>query len=91
MGFGESRNPFSNQVNSLIIDLIEYAKLCVDSRNPFSNQVNSLYGRMPRSKDENGVVIPSQIRSIHSIKMETRNEILEASRNPFSNQVNSLK
>ena len=65
---------------------------CLSSRNPFSNQVNSL---MEDEKWEYtitaNVVIPSQIRSIHSRAGEKSRECDRIGRNPFSNQVNSLE
>ena len=36
------------------------------------------------------VVIPSQIRSIHSLELRLDGMTIKESRNPFSNQVNSL-
>ncbi len=36
------------------------------SRNPFSNQVNSLSNMVKEANESIKVVIPSQIRSIHS-------------------------
>ncbi len=36
------------------------------------------------------VVIPSQIRSIHSMGPDEKGKNENSSRNPFSNQVNSL-
>ena len=61
-----SRNPFSNQVNSLLMRLTQ-EEAWENGRNPFSNQVNSLFHvHRWEAPKKTHVVIPSQIRSIHS-------------------------
>ena len=85
------RNPFSNQVNSLVPGPNTQQKYFYACRNPFSNQVNSLLEHPKNSISVfPSVVIPSQIRSIHSRVWSRRSNGKTAGRNPFSNQVNSL-
>ncbi len=47
--------------------------MCNRSRNPFSNQVNSLREYQTDESVDLIVVIPSQIRSIHSMTLRLKN------------------
>ena len=67
--YGKCRNPFSNQVNSLVVWSIIERDDSEESRNPFSNQVNSLMrdwdiacaeaaeGRNPFSNQVNSLMV----------------------------------